>query len=276
MSTGRYQTRRKAPQRQNTGTVRRSGAGAGRPSSRSAVRRRNARRQAAAGRSYGKRRRRMTRRQRKVRILRRRILAGCLLILLLICGLAVWHFRRDETPGPEYAISEACEAYRPEVERLAKEYDMTDYVDLIMAVMMQESAGKGLDVMQSSEGQFNTEYPKQPGGITDPSYSIACGIQELRHALILAGAKGPRDLPAIRLALQGYNFGADSYMAYMKEQKETEWSHASASEFARMASGGVMRQEDDSFYKTAGEWQYGDQYYPEHVLRYYPYSEKGT
>ena len=60
---------------------------------------------------------------------------------------------------------------------------MSDYVDLILAVMMQESSGQGTDPMQSSEGAYNTRYPQQPNGITDPSYSISCGIQELKYAL---------------------------------------------------------------------------------------------
>ena len=273
MSTEKYQTRRgprysaASGARQNTGSRRRSSA---------ASRRSRARRQAAAGRSRRRRTgRRMTRRQRRALVFRRRMALVCAVLLLVLCGIGIWNLRQqNHAPKSEYTISDACEAYRTEVEELADQYDMTEYVDLIMAVMMQESSGRGLDVMQSSEGQFNTEYPREPNGITDPSYSIACGIQELRHALILAETSGPRDISAIELALQGYNFGADSYFAFMKEQKEEKWSHESASEFARMASGGVMRQESDSFYETAGQWQYGDQYYPEHVLRYYPYTSE--
>ena len=79
---------------------------------------------------------------------------------------------------------------------------MSDYVDLILAVMMQESSGQGTDPMQSSEGAYNTRYPQQPNGITDPSYSISCGIQELKYALEKAVCTGPTDLSKIRLALQ--------------------------------------------------------------------------
>ena len=85
---------------------------------------------------------------------------------------------------------------------------MSNYVDLILAVMMQESSGQGTDPMQSSEGAYNTQYPQEPNGITDSSYSITCGIQELKYALEKAGCTGPSDLTHIRLALQAYNFGA--------------------------------------------------------------------
>ena len=45
-------------------------------------------------------------------------------------------------------------------------------------------------------------------GITDPAYSIECGIQELKYALIKQDVPGPTDLDRIKLALQGYNYGS--------------------------------------------------------------------
>lgn len=147
---------------------------------------------------------------------------------------------------------------------------MSDYVDLILALMMQESAGQGSDVMQSSEGSYNTQYPHTPNGITDVDYSITCGIQELKYSMEKAGVTSPSDLKRIELALQGYNFGADSYFNYLKQNNITSWSAESSEAFAEKASSGSARSESDPLYTTAGPWDYGDQYYPEHVLRYYP------
>lgn len=172
-------------------------------------------------------------------------------------------------PEPVKHINEACESYRPDMERIASEYGMSDYVDLLLALMMQESSGIGPDVMQSSEGAYNTLYPQVPNGITDVEYSLRCGVQELKYALDKANVQGPSDLKRIRLALQAYNFGADVYFSYMEEQGETAWSQESAEAFAQMASGGRQRSEDDPFRKTAGPWDYGDQNYPDHVLQYY-------
>lgn len=166
-------------------------------------------------------------------------------------------------------INDACESFRTDVERISANYGMADYVDLILALMMQESSGVGPDVMQSSEGAFNTQYPQTPNGITDTEYSIECGIQELKYAMDKAGVQSPSDLKNIRLALQAYNFGADAYFSYMEEHHETSWSQESAEAFARMASGGKERAEDDPFRDPAGPWDYGDQRYPEHVLQYY-------
>lgn len=102
-------------------------------------------------------------------------------------------------------VSDEVLAYRATVQRIAAKYGMSEYVELILAVMMQESGGRGLDVMQAAEGGFNQKYPHKPNGITDPEYSIECGIQELKYALDKAGCTGPTDLDRIKLALQGYN-----------------------------------------------------------------------
>ena len=84
-----------------------------------------------------------------------------------------------------------------------------------------------------------------------------------------AGVTSPSDISHIRLALQAYNFGADSYFNYLHNHGITEWSVSSSEAFAQMASGNTARSQEDTYYNTAGPWDYGDQYYPEHVLRYY-------
>ena len=74
-------------------------------------------------------------------------------------------------------LSDEVLAYRPLVSEIAARYGMSDYVELILAVMMQESGGRGSDPMQASESGYNTRFPRGPGTITDPEYSIECGIQ---------------------------------------------------------------------------------------------------
>ncbi len=74
----------------------------------------------------------------------------------------------SETVSP---VSAEVEAYEPLIRQYANQYGIGEYVELIKAIMMQESGGRGLDPMQSSEGGFNTKYPRQPNGIKDPEYS---------------------------------------------------------------------------------------------------------
>ena len=107
------------------------------------------------------------------------------------------------------SVSAEVEAYEPLIRQYANQYGIGEYVELIKAIMMQESGGRGLDPMQCSEGSFNTKYPKQPNGITDPEYSISCGVQEIKSCLERAGVKNPLDMENIKLALQSYNYGVE-------------------------------------------------------------------
>lgn len=211
-----------------------------------------------------KRKKALRRRKRKV-LFYRCLLATAVILLFAGIGRGIsFILQQDEKP----LLSDACESYRPVVEEQAGRYGMSEYVDLIMAVMMQESSGNGTDVMQAAEGAFNEKYPKTPGGILDPEYSIECGIQELKKALENAGVENPEDIQRIRLALQSYNFGP-GYLTFVKERGETAWTQENAQDFARIASENQLRKEEDPFKDAAGPWDYGDQYYPDHVLRYY-------
>ena len=75
-----------------------------------------------------------------------------------------------------------------------------DWKPLVMAVMMQESAGKGCDPMQASESEYNQLYPREPAGtsckfgITDSDYSIEIGIKHLRDSMRRAGVEEPDDV----------------------------------------------------------------------------------
>lgn len=86
--------------------------------------------------------------------------------------------------------------------------------------------------MQSSEGAFNTRYPRQPNGITDPEYSISCGVQELKSCLESAGVESPIDMEHIKLALQGYNYG-NGYISWARDNYGG-YTAANAAEFSDM------------------------------------------
>ena len=160
-------------------------------------------------------------------------------------------------------LSDEVLSYRPAVERIAAKYGMSEYVELILAVMMQESGGRGLDVMQAAEGSFNTKYPHKPNGITDPEYSIECGIQELKYALEKAGCTGPTDLDRIKLALQGYNYGS-GYIDWAME-RDGGYTKENAIAYSDMMCARPSWPYD----------RYGDKEYVEHVLRYYQITNSG-
>ena len=176
------------------------------------------------------------------------------IVVLIGCGAAIFGSQDESTET--LPLSAEVEAYEPVIRRYARQYGIPDYVLLIQAVMMQESGGRGNDPMQASECGFNTQYPRIPGGITDPEYSIAVGIQNLADCLQTAEAESPIDLDHIQLALQGYNFGS-GYITWALE-KYDEYSRANAIEFSMKMA------------EQMGWNSYGDKQYVPHVLRYYP------
>ena len=183
-----------------------------------------------------------------------------LIVVLLGCAVSLFGGGSDSTSYTP--VSAEVEAYTPLIQKYAKQYGIPEYVELIKAVMMQESGGKGSDPMQAAEGSFNKKYPHEPNGIKDPEYSIECGVQELKAALTSAEVESPIDMERIKLALQGYNFG-NGYISWAKTNYGG-YSYANAVEFSAMQAARL------------GWEKYGDTQYPAHVLRYYPYGRAFT
>ena len=189
-------------------------------------------------------------------------IAVVIILIVVLLGCAVSLFGGGSESTSYTPVSAEVEAYEPLIQKYAKQYGIPEYVELIKAVMMQESGGRGLDPMQAAEGSFNTRYPHEPNGIQDPEYSIQCGVQELKAALISAEAENPIDMERIKLALQGYNFG-NGYISWAKSNYGG-YSYANAVEFSTMQA------------QRLGWEKYGDTQYPAHVLRYYPYGRAFT
>ena len=189
-------------------------------------------------------------------------IAVVIILIVVLLGCAVSLFGSGSGSNAYTPVSAEVEAYTPLIQKYAKQYGIPEYVELIKAVMMQESGGRGLDPMQAAEGSFNTRYPHEPNGIQDPEYSIQCGVQELKAALISAEVENPIDMERIKLALQGYNFG-NGYISWAKTNYGG-YSYANAVEFSTMQA------------QRLGWEKYGDTQYPAHVLRYYPYGRAFT
>jgi len=180
-------------------------------------------------------------------------------VIIVICCLfgAAFYFFGDSSSASFEPVSPEVESYSPVISKYAKEYGIPEYTELIKAVMMQESGGKGNDPMQASECGYNKKYSKKPNGITDPKYSIQCGIQNLAACLKEAKCKNPLDMDRIRLSLQGYNYG-NGYIAWAIK-RDGGYTVENASAFS------------DEQAKKYGWKSYGDKQYVAHVLRYYPY-----
>ncbi len=154
-------------------------------------------------------------------------------------------------------LTKKVKEYEPTIEKYAKKYDVENHVDTILAMMMQESGGRGDDPMQSSEslcGEIDC--------IDSPEVSIEQGVKYF--AKNLEAADGD-----VRLAVQSYNFGT-GFSTYVREMDKT-FSQEIAIEFSQDM---YDKAEDQSIYtclrEEAKEFDacYGDIYYSRDVMKY--------
>ncbi|MDR1017351.1 MAG: lysozyme family protein [Lachnospiraceae bacterium] len=179
--------------------------------------------------------------------------------VISICGyIALKNYKIGKVSNPtDDVISARVKGYEPLITKYATEYDIPEYVNLIKAVMMQESTGKGTDPMQASESEFNIKYPRKPSAIKNAEYSINVGIKTLAYHLKATKTSNPIDTKNLKLALQSYNYGSpytswakDNYGGYSYENAEAYSAHMK-----------------DALKTDV----YGDPKYVNHVLRYYPF-----
>lgn len=179
-----------------------------------------------------------------------------IILIFVLFGAAFYTFG-DDSADNYVEVSPEVEAYTPLISRYAQQYGIGEYVELIKAVMMQESGGRGTDPMQCSENPYNKKYSHAPYSIKDAEYSINCGVHYLADCLKQARCKSPVDMSHIRLALQGYNYGNGHIPWAIK--RDGGYTVANAIAFSDMQA------------KKHGWKSYGDKQYPVHVLQYYPY-----
>lgn len=186
------------------------------------------------------------------------VLAAIFLMpLLVICAIA--GALRGGGSAHNVGLSDDVLALMPQISAACQANGIPEYAPLVAAVIMQESGGRvndvGGDVMQCAEGMG-----LPVGTPVSVEESINFGTSIIAANLRLAGAAGPTDIPAISLALQGYNFG-NGYISWALTRggysKENAW------EFSEMQA-------------AAHGWSgYGDVDYVDHVLRYYQVSVGG-
>lgn len=177
-----------------------------------------------------------------------------MMVLIVIVGI-LGGILFSSTSQSTLPLSEEVLSYTPLIEKYANEYGIGEYVQVIQAIMMQESAGRGTDPMQCSECPYNTQYPNTPGAITDPEYSIQVGIRYYKDCIEEAGCSGPQDMEKLKLSLQGYNYG-NGYISWAV-RNYGGYSEANALQFSQEQAA------------SHGWERYGDPEYVPHVLRYY-------
>ncbi|MFT8389954.1 MAG: bifunctional lytic transglycosylase/C40 family peptidase [Sporolactobacillus sp.] len=131
--------------------------------------------------------------------------------------------------------------YKDLVEQNCKADGIPDQVNVVLAIMMQESGGDGSDVMQDGAG--------------NPKSSIVNGVKEYARDYRAAQKANQNRLET---GIQAYNFGF-SYIAYAIA-RGGGYTSANAVSFSGAHSHGKER--------SNGTYAYGDQDYVPHVERY--------
>ncbi len=178
------------------------------------------------------------------------VLSAVVVCLAAVIGASSGVASEGDNDAYEAKVSAKTERYRGLVEEYCEKYDIDDYVELVLAMIEQESGGNPPDVMQTEQSYYNTHPP-----INSAKESIDCGTHQLSDCLKSAKCKGPTDIAGIKLAIQGYNFG-NGYIGWaIKNYKG--YTHESAKVFSAMMKAKL------------GLSGYGDVDYVKHVLRYY-------
>ena len=124
-------------------------------------------------------------------------------------------------------LSEEVLKHQPTVEKYAKEYGISDYVNYLLAIMQVEAGGTATDVMQSSESIG------LPPNSLSTEESIKQGCKYFSELLKSAEAKGC-DIDTV---VQAYNYGG-GFIDYVAKHGK-KYTFELAVSFAKDKSGGV-------------------------------------
>ncbi|WP_125318046.1 lysozyme family protein [Exiguobacterium chiriqhucha] len=154
-------------------------------------------------------------------------------------------------------VSDQVLQYRDLVESELTKHGLAEQTNLVLALMMQESGGRGNDPMQASESQCG-----RIGCITSPEESIVYGVEHFASVFERAN----RD---VQLTLQSYNFGG-GFIDYVQENGG-RYSKELAISFSRMMyqrvkHTGIYRCHRPSAVQHGA--CYGDIEYVDAVLKY--------
>lgn len=157
----------------------------------------------------------------------------------------------------EHVFTKQVEQHRSTMTKYAEEYEVEEYVDVLLAMMMQESGGRGDDPMQSSESLCG-----EVGCIEEPADSIKQGVAYFSK--IMDASDGD-----VQLSVQAYNFGI-GFVHYVRDNGDG-YDQDITIEFSKKM---YKEAEDQSMYtclrKEAEQFDacYGDIYYARDVMAY--------
>lgn len=188
-----------------------------------------------------------------------RVFALVVIMSLLLVGVSLYTSKDDLKKGKivQHVFTKKVEQHRSTVEKYAKEFEVEEHTDVLLAMMLQESGGRGDDPMQSSESLCG-----KVGCINDPEKSIKQGVSYFAEALHAADGE-------IELAVQAYNFGIG--FIYYLQKNDQNYSQDATIKFSQEM---YKNAKDPSIYTCLREEAkqydacYGDIFYARDVMEY--------
>ena len=162
-------------------------------------------------------------------------------------------------------VSQEVEQYREAIKSELDKHGKGEHTDLLLALMMQESGGRGNDPMQASESKCG-----YIGCITSPDESIEYGVKHFLSVMEQANND-------INLTLQSYNFGG-GFIDYALQNggsytKELAISFSQMM-YQKLAHTGIYKCHRPSAIEHSA--CYGDIEYVDAVLKYLPSAVGGS
>ncbi|MGM0941325.1 MAG: lysozyme family protein [Bacillota bacterium] len=179
--------------------------------------------------------------------------------LIMILGVFMLIDGGDSGGAGTASIDEAVLAWKPVVTEYANKYGIPEYTQVILAIIMVETRGAALDIMQSSES-----LGLPPNTLTDPIESIDAGVKHLASVVEDAKQKGLDYWTPI----QSYNYGT-GFNNYINNNGKM-YTFDLSSEFSKNQANGVRVNYSNPIadFNDNYRYKYGNMYYVMLIQQY--------
>lgn len=132
-----------------------------------------------------------------------------LVVIIIIIAAVVSKSKKSFNMDTDYTcFSPEVEQYRIMVQNECDTHGISDYVDVVLAIMQCETGGESSDPMNSSDKESNTQYGKNRGDIESVSYSIRCGVIEISNLIGLCGVTDLNDTTDLAIMYEAYELNS--------------------------------------------------------------------
>ena len=167
------------------------------------------------------------------------------LLLTAVLTISTFHMTPCRVWGKS-PLSSSVLKYKKTVAKYAKKEKISSYQNILLAIMMVESGGRGKDVMQCSESLGLKRNSLKP------TASIKQACRYTRSLISIANAKKCD----VNTVIQAYNFGP-GYIYYVARNGRKHTENLAAAYSKKYSKGKKYRYRNPYAVKRNGGWLYG-------------------